>query len=322
MPQGEITGTPKESRLQVFTYLTGKTNEIPFDLIDAVAVGDERLPPIARFRKGLPSELKNEVEIKGGEYMQGDETGIDDEQPVHRVTVSSFAIDATEVTRTQFGAFTGDTGYKTATEKRENKQTWKTPGFEHSHTDPAVYLSWLDAAHYCNWRSEKCGLTPCYTFSKGGEVETDRTADGYRLPTEAEWEYAARSGGKDRVFACGYDKDGSLLANAKDTSAADPWIWSNPVEYFPPNDAGIYGMSGNVWEWCEDWYFNRAYLQHRRKTNPCVTHKSAPGLTRRVMRGGSYRNGSDLLRCSSRGNGLPYASAPHVGFRCVRNLEE
>jgi formylglycine-generating enzyme required for sulfatase activity len=101
----------------------------------------------------------------------------------------------------------------------------------------------------------------------------------------------------------------------------DGWRWTNPVNAFPADTNGIYGMAGNVWEWCEDWYFNRAYdaLKNRPSLNPCILQRDVPGLTHRVMRGGSYRNISDLLRASSRGNGLPQAYAPHVGFRCARN---
>ncbi|MBT3192686.1 MAG: SUMF1/EgtB/PvdO family nonheme iron enzyme, partial [Verrucomicrobia bacterium] len=98
---------------------------------------------------------------------------------------------------------------------------------------------------------------------------------------------------------------------------------TNPVKVFPANALGIYGLGGNVWEWCEDWYFAQAYaaMQNRNIGNPCFDSHDATGLTRRVMRGGSFRNDLDLLRCASRGSGHPLAFSNHVGFRCVRNAE-
>jgi formylglycine-generating enzyme required for sulfatase activity len=191
-----------------------------------------------------------------------------------------------------------------------------------SRNDPAVCISWDDAAAYCNWRSRKSGLTPCYSINKDKSVDTDREATGYRLPTEAEWEFAARSGGKDNTYAC-RESSGDLWANYKATSENDKWIWTNPVKDFPPNELGLYGLSGNVWEWCEDWYFNKAYasLQNRKVHNPCITLDNAPGLNKRVMRGGSFYNSKGWLRCTSRGNGLPYAYSNRVGFRCARNAQ-
>ena len=318
---GIIEAQPKQPKIALIMELTNKTNAIPFNLIETITTEKDKLPPPLRFRPEMTPAMRGEIFVEGGSFMQGSETGMDDEQPVHKVTLSPFYIDATEITRNQFAEFIRDSKYKTVAEIAESKQTWKEPGFEQSLTDPVVCVSWLDAAHYCNWRSKKCGLPPCYTFNKDKSVTSDPTSNGYRLPTEAEWEYAARGRGKNNMFACDYDASHNLTANGKDITSADPWMWTCPVKYFPPNSIGLYGMSGNAWEWCQDWYFSRAYLQLRQSRNPRVRYDSAPGLTRRVMRGGSYRNTTDMLRCASRGNGIPFAFAPHVGFRCARSAE-
>ena len=113
------------------------------------------------------------------------------------------------------------------------------------------------------------------------------------------------------------------LANFKqdDPGLQDAWIWTNPVKQYPPNAAGLYGMAGNVWEWCQDWYFDRAYtlMRVRHPKDPCIESEHVSGLTHRAMRGGSFRNPLDMLRCASRGSGIPRAYSNRVGFRCVRS---
>jgi len=322
LKQNEIPVTPKQSRLKIAISAFSTTNKISFNKIETLIAGDHELPPTSVFNAGMTASLKGEILIKAGTFMQGSKDGIIDEKPVHAVSLDDFYIASTEVTRAQFAAFVRDSGYKTYAERIESATTWRSPGFLQAPDDPVVWVSWDDAAAYCNWRSRKSGLTPCYSINKDKSVDTDLDATGYRLPSEAEWEFAARSGGKDETYACSYSAGGSdILANYKATSELDKWLWTNPVKYFPPNGLGIYGMSGNVWEWCEDWYFSKAYasLQNRNIHNPCITLDSAIGLNRRVMRGGSFYNTKEWLRCASRGNGLPYEYSSRVGFRCARN---
>ncbi len=322
-----VTGDPKERALSIEISATGAMKEVPLKNIEALVVGSKDLPPTTVFLPGLPASLTGEILIQGGSFTRGSDSGMDDERPVHEVSLAAFFMDPTEVTRAQFAAFVRDTGYSSAAEQTGSTVTWRSPGFIQRDDDPVVCVSWRDAATYCNWRSKQAGLDPCYVFEKDQMVGTNRDASGYRLPTEAEWEFAARNRGDARQYpwsaASGKRSIAAANYRQRDSGVSDGWEWTCPVKEFAANELRIYGLGGNVWEWCEDWYFDQAYaaLRNLAPHNPCITLNSAVGLTRRVMRGGSFRNDLDLLRCASRGNGLPYAFSNHVGFRCVRNAE-
>ncbi len=324
---GLVAGEIREKNLAFDSFASEETLDIPFNMIEALAKSLSELPPSTVIHPGMPAFLTGEVFVDGGTYEQGSSRGIEDEQPVHTVSVGSFYMDATELTRAQFAAFVRKTGYVTAAEDASASATWRAPGFLQRNDDPVVCLSWVDAVTYCNWRSKEADLGICYSINKDMSVDTDRTANGYRLPTEAEWEFAARDRGKDVRFpwADSTSDVSAFQANYRQTSriASDGWEWTSPVKAFPANPLGIYGLAGNVWEWCEDWYFDRAYasLRGRLVHNPCITLDGTPFLNRRVMRGGSFRNDLDLLRCTSRGSGIPFAYSNRVGFRCVRNAE-
>ena len=322
----QLTGIPKTRKLEFCLLATGLTNSIPFRDIESLVVNAEMLPPPTQLRPEMPSELRGEIKIRGGSFQQGSSDGLDDELPEHAVIVDSYYMSATEVTKAQFSAFVNDSGYTTQAEEIGSSTTWKTPGFIQRVDDPAVCVSWNDAVAYCNWRSKQTDLTQCYTINGGIPEETNRDAAGYRLPTESEWEFAARNRGLDQRYPW---KGTTLLppmnlANYHQSSAEkDPWTWTNPVQEFAPNAQGLHGLGGNVWEWCEDWYFAQSYtaMQNRAPHNPCIGINDAANLTRKVMRGGSFKNGLDALRCASRGHGLPYAFNNRVGFRVVRNIE-
>lgn len=327
--RGTLTGKPNRHKLMFASAINNTPVELRMNEIDAMVRGNAPLPPPVRCVAGLPPALSDEIFIKGGTFRQGSgETGIPDEAPFISVTLSPFLLDATEVTRARFAAFIDDTGYKTTAEEGGSIITWINPGFMQMPDDPVVCVSWTDAAEFCNWRSKQCNLTSVYRIDRKGAVSTDRSSNGYRLPTESEWEFAA-GGARQTVYPWGnsapLSEDATLPANfmQKEGERDDGWRWTNPVKEFPADSEGVYGMSGNVWEWCEDWYFNRAYdaLKNRAPFNPCIQETDFPGLTHRVMRGGSFRNSTDMLRAASRGNGLPQAYAPHVGFRCARNVE-
>jgi formylglycine-generating enzyme required for sulfatase activity len=325
--RGSINGNPTRDKVAFKPASSDTAVEIRMRDIESVAIGDVPLPPPITHSADRPPALCGLIYLPGGSFTQGSgDTGMTDETPRITVSLSPFLLDATEVTRAQFEAFVADTRYETTAEQAGATTTWMNPGFLQKPDDPVVCVSWTDAAQFCNWRSRKSSLQPTYKINRDGSITTDRAANGYRLPTESEWEFAA-GGMRSTAYPWGNAfataDTAKPLANGmqRDGEKDDGWRWTNPVHAFPPDPNGIYGMAGNVWEWCEDWYFDRAYdaLKNRSQRNPCIQQADVPGLTHRVMRGGSYRNTSDLLRTASRGSGLPLAYAPHVGFRCARN---
>jgi formylglycine-generating enzyme required for sulfatase activity len=267
------------------------------------------------------------VLIPAGDFVMGDTfgEGDSDELPVHSVTVSAFYMGETEVTKTQWDAVHGwavTNGY-----------AFENAGLGKAGNHPVHTVSWYDCVKWANARSEKEGLTACYTV--GGEVyrtnavapEVDRQANGYRLPTEAEWEKAARGGAANRRFpwsdtstiqhtrANYYAATGSY---AYDTSAQDgyhpdydddPWPYTSPVGTFAPNGYGLYDMAGNVWEWCEDVYVD-SY-----EGTPTDGSAQTSGGSYRVARGGGWGNSAGYVRSADRVRYHPSSTGPYLGFR-------
>ena len=339
--QGAVTGRPKAGGVWLRLPCLNDAVAVPFTLLEHARRGSpEDLPPPLSIVPGVTHLQEGVVPVQGGSYMMGREeerSGMPDETPRHKVEVTSFCMDACEVTRDQFKNFVDDTGYVTEAEKRKAGQTWRAPGFKQEGDEPVVFVSWHDAVQYCNWRSEEAELDPCYEIrGRDRNVVCDREKNGYRLPTEAEWEFAARNGGKDIEFpwltaeggeASEFGKTAAMAVRKAnfaqaETEHSDNWLWTNPVKSFGSNKLGLYGMGGNVWEWCQDLYLERAYytIHKRHPRDPCVDVQSAGDSTRRVIRGGSFANELDMLRCVSRGNGAPHAGANRVGFRCVRRV--
>jgi formylglycine-generating enzyme required for sulfatase activity len=185
-------------------------------------------------------------------------------------------------------------------------------------------VSWLDAAEFCNWLSRREHLTPFYSFSSTGVTE-DWTADGYRFPTEAEWEYAARAGGKPLKYAWG---NGSPSGNVADetlrtmfpawpfafwTKYTDGYAYTAPVGSFPPNRIGLHDLGGNVWEWCNDWYESYSSMEQR---DP----RGAASGTVRTLRGGGWTDEPRILRVSCRSGRLPNGRGVNSGFRPARSI--
>jgi len=273
---------------------------------------------------GLPEM----VFIKGGTFQMGDVwgDGEDDEKPVHIVTVSNFWLGRYEVTVAEFEKFISETDYQTDAEKGDGSYFWTGSKWEKKAgvnwrcdaqgnvrksselNHPVIHVSWNDAVAYCDWLSKKTG-------------------QNYRLPTEAEWEYAARSGGKNYKHAWGYfDPEGRKGGNIADESLKriysnwtiwegydDGYVYMAPVGSYEPNDLGLYDMTGNVWEWCQDWYGGKYY-----KNSPQFDPKGPSSGTSRVLRGGSWSDLPIRVRCSCRGDLVPVSRNGNSGFRFAR----
>lgn len=303
------------------------------------------------------------VWIKGGEYLMGscNEDGRADEYPQHKVKVDSFWMDQTEVTNAQFEKFVAATGYVTTAEKAPEweelkKQlppgtpkpadsllvaaslvftptsqpvplddasqwwrwvkgaNWRHPEGQGSSLEgrdnyPVVHISWVDAQAYCKWA-------------------------GKRLPTEAEWEYAARGGLINQPFSWGAEavETGTAKANTwqgsfpDNNTAKDGYEGLAPVSSFAPNGYALYDMAGNVWEWCSDWYRSDYYEEVKEKVSmnpqgPVLGYDpDEPAIPKRVVRGGSFLCNASYCssyRVSARMKTAPDTGLEHTGFRCV-----
>lgn len=267
------------------------------------------------------------VMVKGGTFFMGDTIGDADERPVHPVLLNDFYIASTETTVAQFRAFIEATGFRTDAELGEGSYIWDSLGWHksdgvywrHNETGrlrpadqgnyPVLHVSWNDAAHYCNWLSDQSGLRKVYDF-QGDSVRIDWSANGYRLPAEAEWEYAA-AGGKS-VKTDKYAGSGLLSALAWYSGNASRH--PHAVGLKAPNALGIFDCSGNVWEWCHDWYARDYYSK-----SYDARHPSGPvSGTTRVLRGGSWNNNGKHLRVASRSSRYPDFRDGSVGFRVAR----
>lgn len=316
---------------------------------------------------GGDSTSKGMVLIPGGEFLMGgdNEQASADEYPKHKVKVAPFWMDATEVTNAQFKEFVDATGYVTVAERKpdweELKKTlppgtpkpdesllvpaslvfksstgpvnlgdysqwwgwiegasWKHPqgpgsdlkGKEHY---PVVHVAWEDAQAYCKWA-------------------------GKRLPTEAEWEFAARGGKTNSIYAWGNEAihHGKPKMNSWDgqfpykNTLQDSYVTAAPVKSYQPNGYGLFDMSGNVWEWCSDWYDANYYktLASGVAENPQGPASSYdpddPYTPKRSLRGGSFLCNDSYCsgyRVARRMKSSPDTGLEHTGFRCVRDAK-
>lgn len=231
--------------------------------------------------------------VEGGTFLMGDTfgDGEPEEQPVHQVTLRSFYIGKYEVTNQEYAVFCLETA------RNGGWATWNCP---------AIYASWYDAVSYCNWRSEREGLQPAYSGT-GKDIVCNFTANGYRLPTEAEWEYAARGGKESR----GYMYSGSNLAN--EVGWYD-FTYGHPIGQKRGNELGIYDMSGNVWEWCWDWYGEYDEDDVENPQGPST------GIYR-LYRGGGWGYQSTLrVSQRSRAGYTPDRRVGIIGFRLAKTF--
>ena len=251
---------------------------------------------------------KELVRIEGGNFYMGSYDDGDAERPVHKVTLKSFSMGKYPVTQKEYEKVMGSNPSKFMGQNR-----------------PVDNVNWYDAVEYCNKLSEKEGLTPAYTIDKSREdynninnddymkwaVTWNRKANGYRLPTEAEWEYAARGGnGSPGEFEYSGSNNINEVAWYKDNSGGS----THDVGSKKPNGLGLYDMSGNVDEWCWDWY-GRSYYADSPASDPAGPSSGSY----RVARGGTWSYSSKFARSTLRNYGLPTLLRHFDGFRVVRN---
>ncbi|MDR1029459.1 MAG: formylglycine-generating enzyme family protein [Treponema sp.] len=231
----------------------------------------------------------NMVRVEGGTFLMGGTNGDSDEKPVHTVTVKSFYMGRTEVTQKEWKEIMGN-----------------DPSYFKGDNLPVEQVNWYEAVEYCNRLSLKEGLSPAYQGS-GNNIVCDFNATGYRLPTEAEWEYAARGGNRDAMayeYSGGNSIDRVAWYNENSDSS------SHPVGMKQPNSRGLYDMSGNVWEWCWDWYGSYSADS---QTNPT----GASSGNGRVRRSGGWYASAANVRAANRDNGTPWYRSNNLGFRVV-----
>jgi formylglycine-generating enzyme len=242
------------------------------------------------------------------------------EHPQHKVTISkAFYLQETEVTVDQFRRFTTVTGYRTDAERegwgpvldddqvkwvKKSGANWKSPGFLQAGKEPVTFISWNDAVAFIAWLNRQKG-------------------DRYRLPTEAEWEYACRAG-TDTPFYWG-NRPSGRQANFADSAFAkahpkfqyvnrivtDGYVYTAPVGSFPPNAFGLYDMSGNVFEWCQDWFGDYS-------AGHAIDPQGPSGGKSRVLRGGSWFNVAWDMRSARRLGNTPNYRCYSTGFRVAR----
>ncbi|MDD5729330.1 MAG: formylglycine-generating enzyme family protein [Victivallales bacterium] len=234
------------------------------------------------------------VLIPGGKFKMGSKAGQEDERRVHEVELDSFYMDVHEVTQESFQELTG-----------------MNPSKFRDRKGPVERIRWTEAVLYCNARSVKEGLKPAYNTETW---KCDFSADGYRLPTEAEWEYACRAGTKDSRFFSGDDAMLGKYAWYRGNSREKV----HPVGTKRPNPFGLFDIYGNVLEWCNDFYGQDYYAQ-----SPVKNPRGPDSGSKRVLRGGSWA--SRPARCNStrRFSDNPVTADicqgyDTYGFRCVR----
>jgi formylglycine-generating enzyme required for sulfatase activity len=309
------------------------------------------------------------VWIPGGEFSMGCQfspevvctvgtmNSVKDTLPVHRVYVDGFWMDKNDVSNEEFAKFVAATGYVTVAERAPTKEEFPTAPPENLVAGSMVftptpnpvpldnYYQWWDFVHGANWRHPTGPLSnlrgkehyPVVQVAYADAVAYAKWA-GKRLPTEAEWEFAARGGLSGKTFAWGdeFKPGGKFMANsyqgtfpAKDTGE-DGFAGIAPEGQFPPNGYGLYDMAGNVWQWCSDWYRPDYYEQlaaaggvARNPHGPDSSYNPEDKQPQRVERGGSFLCTDQYCTrymMGTRGKGDFDTGCDNLGFRCVKDV--
>ena len=293
------------------------------------------------------------VRIEGGSFEMGSNS-FQDAQPIHQVTINSFYMDVHEVTNAQFEEFVKATGYITVAERPLDPNDFPgadpallVPGSAVFKTPTQVqglqnHLQWWEYVPDASWRHPEGPNSSIkgkenYPVTQLAYQDAEAYAKwaGKRLPTEAEWEYAAKAGKhQQETYYWGSEKleNGKWLANIyqgefpTNNTKEDGFETTSPVKSFPANAYGLYDMEGNVWEWCSDFYRPDFYLNSP-KENPNGPADSfdpqEPGTVKRVQRGGSFLCNDqycERYKAGSRGKGEVNSPTNNVGFRCVKNI--
>jgi serine/threonine protein kinase/formylglycine-generating enzyme required for sulfatase activity len=295
-------------------YPTGQTKSLIKDINYMIGMSKYKSETGAMHFKLIPS----------GSFTMGSpnsEMHRDKDEKQYRVKVTAeFLMSSTEITVGQFSKFVNDQGYTTQAENGSGTRIWngkkweykpdiywRNPGYVQSVKNPVTCISWFDAIEYCNWLSKKDGLSPAYIIS-GDKVTWDKASKGYRLPTEAEWEYACRAGTSTPFY------NGN-----KYKLSESGWYWDNSskkshqVAGKARNIWGLYDMHGNAAEWCWDWKGD--YLS--------ATVSDPDGVAsgeKKVVRGGAWIYGSRNCRAADRSSSKPDGASQEKGFRIVRSI--
>ena len=284
---------------------------------------------IALMIPGFALAQPDMVFVEGGKFKMGNNfsgskyKGEADELPVHKVKVNSFYICSHEVTVKEYKQYCKETGNNmpmepdskwldshTETQKyypAEKGKTW----WGWVNNFPIHNVFWKDAVKYCNWLSKKENLQVCYEKDDDGDWQYNKDRNGYRLPTEAEWEYAARGGKNNDNFRFSGGNNPTEVAWYDDTSSLKG---PSAVKTKKPNSLGIYDMSGNVWEWCND-YYNPTFYKNSPSNNP-ICKKIMPY---RVVRGGGWHYRAQLATVTSRDGPKPGFANFNYGFRVAKS---
>ncbi len=340
----ELTGYVRQNVFK-FVRVRHATSQMPRLLGDLglVVLRDRPAAPVVTEVLTSRTSGMKLKRIPAGSFMMGspdsDKDAQDDEKPQHTVRITRpFYLGVTEVTRGQFRRVVESSGLTTEAERdgkggygwnevkrtfeKDPKYTWKNPGFTQTDEHPVVNVSWNDAIAFCNELSKLDGLKPYYHFDDG-----ERSGgNGYRLPTEAEWEYACRARTTTRYVSgddpetlveVGNIADGTAKKKYPEwtwaIAAQDGYMYTAPVGCFKPNGFGLFDMHGNVWEWCWDGYDADYY-----KGSPGVDPSGRLQAAQRVYRGGGWDDNPRLARSAFRDGDYPGDRSNLLGFRVAR----